>query len=65
MELNDLECLDFKRIYCDSTDAKINGSVNYKVKLIDLKCFKLLKKWNLLHNGTAFKMNKNRKEEPH
>ena len=62
VELNDLECLDFKRIYCDSTDAKINGSVNYKVKLIDLKCFKLLKKWNLLHNGTAFKMNKNRKK---
>ena len=62
VELNDLECLDFKRIYCDSTDAKINGSVNYKVKLIDLKCFKLLSEWNLLHNGTAAKMNKNRKK---
>ena len=62
VELNDLGCLDFKRIYCDSTDVKINGSVNYKVKLIDLKCFKLLKEWNLLHNGKAQKMNKNRKK---
>lgn len=62
VELNDLGCLDFRRIYCDSTDAKINGSVNYKVKLEDLKCFKLLNKWNLLHNGTAEKMNKNRKK---
>lgn len=62
VELNDLGCLNFKRIYCDSTDAKINGSVNYKVKLYDLKCFKLLADWNLLHNGTAHKMNKNRKK---
>lgn len=62
VELNDLEFLDFRRIYCDSTDAKINGSVNYKVKLDDLKCFKLLNEWNLLHNGKADKMNKNRKK---
>ena len=62
VELNDLGCLDFRRIYCDSTDAKINGSINYKVKLDDLKCFKLLNKWNLLHNGNAKKMNKNRKK---
>ena len=62
VELNDLGSLDFRRIYCDSTDAKINGSVNYKVKLYDLKCFKLLSEWNLLHNGNATKMNKNRKK---
>lgn len=62
IELNDLEYLDFRRIYCDSTDAKINGSVNYKVDLTDLKCFKLLDEWNLLHNGTANKMNKNRRK---
>ena len=62
VELNDLGYLDFRRIYCDSTDAKINGSVNYKVKLKDLECFKLLNKWNLLHNGKVEKMNKNRKK---
>lgn len=62
VELNDLGHLDFKRIYCDSTDAKINGSVNYKVNLTDLKCFKLLSDWNLLHNGTVHKMNKNREK---
>ena len=62
VELNDLKFLDFRRIYCNSTDGKINGSVNYKVKLMDLKCFKLLSDWNLLHNGTADKMNKNRKK---
>ena len=62
IELNDLGYLDFRRIYCDSTDAKINGSVNYKVNLTDLKCFKLLSEWNLLHNGSAHKMNKNRKK---
>ena len=62
VELNDLGSLDFRRIYCDSTDAKINGSINYKVRLYDLKCFKLLSEWNLLHNGNAVKMNKNRKK---
>ena len=62
VELNDLGELDFRRIYCDSTDGKINGSVNYKVKLYDLKCFKYLSEWNLLHNEKAHKMNKNRKK---
>ena len=62
VELNDLGYLDFKRIYCDSTDAKINGSVNYKVKLYDLKCFELLNDWNLLHNGTVEKMRKNKRK---
>ena len=62
IELNDQEYLDYRRIYCDSTDAKINGSVNYKVDLTDLKCFKLLSEWNLLHNGAVDKMNKNRKK---
>ena len=62
IELNDREYLDYRRIYCDSTDAKINGSVNYKVDLTDLKCFKLLSEWNLLHNGAVDKMNKNREE---
>ena len=62
VELNDLGFVDFRRIYCDSTDGKINGSVNYKVKLIDIECFKYMKKWGLLHNGTAHKMNKNRKK---
>ena len=62
VELNDLGYLDFRRIYCDSTDAKINGSRNYKVKLKDLECFKLLSEWNLLHNGKVEKMNKNHKK---
>ena len=62
VELNDLSEVDFRRIYCDSSDAKINGSVNYKVNLTDLKCFKLLHDCNLLHNGTAYKINKNRKK---
>ena len=60
--MNDLGYLDFKRIYCDSTDGKINGSVNYKVNLMDLKCLKLMHDWGYLHNGTAYKMNKYRKK---
>lgn len=62
VELNDLKFIDFRRIYCDSTDGKINGSVNYKVKLYDLECFVLMKKWKCLHNGKAHKMHKNRKK---
>ena len=40
VELNDLGYLDFKRIYCDSTDGKINGSVNYKSEFNGFKVFK-------------------------
>lgn len=29
--MNDLELLDFTRLYTDSTDALINGSIHYKI----------------------------------
>ena len=62
VELNDLGKVEFKRIYIDSTDGKINGSVNYKLNSLDLKCLKLMHDWGYLHNGTAHKMNKYRKK---
>ena len=59
--MNDLGYLDFKRICCDSTDGKINGSVNINVNLMDLKCLKLMHGWGYLHKGTVYKLNKYRK----
>lgn len=58
VELNDLGYVDFRRIYCDSTNANINGSIHYKVVLCDLEAFQLLNEWGLIHNGAAGKMDK-------
>ena len=50
MEMNDLGFLDFSRLYTDSTDAKINGSVHYKVGKDEIEGIKLMNELGLLHN---------------
>lgn len=62
MELNDLEFIDFRRMYTDSTDAKINGSVHYKVNKDDVEGLKLMNKLGLLHNRSIKKMKKNKRK---
>ena len=61
MDMNDLELLDFTRIYTDSTDALINGSIHYKISRKEVEYFKLMNEWNLLHNGSVKKMKRNHK----
>ena len=63
MELNDLELLDFSRLFTDSSDAKINGSVHYKVNKMDIECVKLMKELGLLHDRShKKKMKLNRRK---
>ena len=56
MELNDLGYLDFSRLYTDSSDGKINGSVHYKVGKDDVEGIKLMKELGLLHNRSQKQM---------
>ena len=62
MELNDLELLDFSRLFSDSTDAKINGSVHYKINKDEVKAIKLMKKLGLLHNRSQKQMKLKRRK---
>lgn len=62
MELNDLQTLDFSRIYTDSTDAKINGSAHYKVSQKEIDGLELMNELNLLHNRSTKKIKNNRKK---
>ena len=62
MELNDLEFLDFDRLYTDSSDAKINGSVHYKVGQKEIDGLKLMKKYDLLHNRNIKQIRKKKKK---
>ena len=56
MEMNDLGFLDFSRLYTDSTDAKINGSVHYKVGKDEIEGIKLMNELGLLHNRSVKQM---------
>ena len=62
MELNDLEFLDFSRLYTDSSDSKINGSVHYKVGEDEVEGIKLMKELGLLHNRSVKQMKLNRRK---
>ncbi len=62
MELNDLELLDFSRLYTDSSDGKTNGSVHYKISKDEVERIKLMKELGLLHNRSQKQMKVKKKK---
>ena len=51
VRFNDYQYLNFDRIFIDSTDAIVNGSINNTINKKQIKALKQLNEWGLLHNG--------------
>lgn len=59
--LNDLDELDTAKLFIDSTDAIVNGSIHYKVNKRSIRLFRMLKRMKLLHNNRMQSKEKTRK----
>lgn len=52
VRLNDYNYVNFIKLYIDSTDALVHGSMNYMINEDKIKAFELLKKYELIHDNT-------------
>ena len=56
--LNDLDFIDFVKLYVDGTDALVRASRHNKITKYEVKALMQVEKWGLLHKNTAASINR-------